>query len=226
MVLYIISQEVGSKLVFKGGTALYKFYSLNRFSEDLDFTLGSKIDIAKLLEKIIQKLKAVGTTGRIKELSEFRNQKNIRLELKGPLFDGNPNNLSVISVNISLKEKPIEQSEQRTIFSQYTDIPSFNVFLMPLNELFAEKIRAVLTRDKARDVYDIWFLLNKGAEFKIEFVNKKLRLYGKKFSKSEFIEKIEEKRKSWGLDLKDLILGDLPKFDFAKERILSEKSIK
>ena len=29
-------------LVFKGGTALYKFHNLNRFSEDLDFTLNKK----------------------------------------------------------------------------------------------------------------------------------------------------------------------------------------
>ena len=133
MVLYILSQTAGKRLVFKGGTALYKLYSLNRFSEDLDFTLNSRLDIPKLFEKIIQKLKAVGTNGRIKELSEYQNQKNIRLELRGPLFDGNPNNLSVILVNISLKEKTIEQPEQRTIFSQYADIPSFDVFLMPLN---------------------------------------------------------------------------------------------
>ena len=48
VLLYIISQNMGRKLVFEGGTALYKFYSLNRFSEDLDFTSVSKIDINKL----------------------------------------------------------------------------------------------------------------------------------------------------------------------------------
>ena len=222
VLLYIISQNMGRKLVFEGGTALYKFYSLNRFSEDLDFTSVSKIDINKLFEKIIQRLKAVGINGRIKELSKYQNQKNIRLGLRGPLFDGNLNNLSIISINISLKEKPIEQSEERTLFSQYVDIPSFSVFIMPLNEMFAEKIRAVMTRDKARDVYDIWFLLNKDAKFDIGFINRKLKLYRKKFKRNEFTEKIEEKRKSWEMDLKELILGGLPKFEIVKNEILKK----
>ena len=38
LLLSILSKEVGRKLIFKGGTALYKMHSLNRFSEDLDFT--------------------------------------------------------------------------------------------------------------------------------------------------------------------------------------------
>ena len=37
-----IYREFGSKLVFKGGTCLYKLYKLNRFSEDLDFTAEKK----------------------------------------------------------------------------------------------------------------------------------------------------------------------------------------
>ena len=41
MVLFLI-KEHGKDLIFKGGTALYKLYSLNRFSEDLDFTLYGK----------------------------------------------------------------------------------------------------------------------------------------------------------------------------------------
>ena len=37
LLLFLLASETGKKLVFKGGTALYKLYSLNRFSEDLDF---------------------------------------------------------------------------------------------------------------------------------------------------------------------------------------------
>ena len=41
VLLFVIYREIGRQLVFKGGTALYKFYSLNRFSQDLDFTLNT-----------------------------------------------------------------------------------------------------------------------------------------------------------------------------------------
>src|SRR3989344_5281055 len=45
--LFFLSKKCDN-LIFKGGTALYKFYSLPRFSEDLDFS--SNIDIESILE--------------------------------------------------------------------------------------------------------------------------------------------------------------------------------
>lgn len=220
LLLFILYKESGRKLVFKGGTALYKLHNLNRFSEDLDFTLTSTIKIEDLFKKIITKLGQIGIKGRIKAIDHYRNQVNIKSELKGPLFDGNIKTLSLISINISLKEKPIYAPEQRMIFSQYPDIVSFDVFIMPLNELFAEKIRALLSRSKARDVYDIWFLLNKGVEIKINDINKKLKLYKKTFNKKEFLEKIEATKKIWDTDLRGLIIGELPDFDKIKEYVV------
>lgn len=223
MVLFILTNEAGKKLLFKGGTALYKLYSLNRFSEDLDFTLDYlKVNIDELFTKIIKRLGDVGIYGRIKEISEYRDQKNIKLELKGPWFDGNLKNISLITINISLKEKALYKVEQRKIFSQYMDIPAFDVFVMPLNEILAEKIRALLTRDKARDVYDVWFLLNKGAKLIPKDVNKKLKKYKMPFSTKYFIAKIDEKEKSWENDLKGLILGNLPDFKYVKKEILEK----
>lgn len=221
LLLFLLASETGKKLVFKGGTALYKLYSLNRFSEDLDFTLDpAKFAVEKLFTKIMKKLKNVGVTGRIKAIEDYANQKNIKLELKGPLFDGNVKNISVLSVNISVKEKPLYEPEPRKIFPQYQDIPAFDVFVMPLNELFAEKVRALLTRHKARDVYDIWFLLSKGAKLDTSDVNKKLKKYGLLFSRKDFIVKLDEKEKSWKPDLGGLVIGELPDFKSVKKSIL------
>ncbi len=48
LLLFALSDDRRS-LAFKGGTALYKFYNLNRFSEDLDFDLvGKRFDICLL----------------------------------------------------------------------------------------------------------------------------------------------------------------------------------
>ncbi len=225
MALSAVYNEAGKDLAFKGGTALYKLYSLNRFSEDLDFTLVShKIKIDRLFAKVIKRLSDIGIKGKIREIVDYRNQKNVKLELKGPLFDGDPKSIVLVSINISLKERPLYKLEQRKIFSQYMDIPAFDVFVMLLNELFAEKVRALLTRDKARDVYDVWFLLSKGAYLNINDINKKLRLYNKTFSKKLFFEKIDEKKKYWTADLKNLIIGELPDFSKIKNEIESKLS--
>lgn len=221
LLLFLLASETGKKLVFKGGTALYKLYSLNRFSEDLDFTLDTaKFAVEKLFTKIMRKMKNIGVTCRIKSIEDYANQKNIKLELKGPLFDGNVKNASVLSVNISVKEKPLYEPEPRKIFPQYPDIPTFDVFVMPLNEMFAEKIRALLTRNKARDVYDIWFLLSKGAKLDTNVVNKKLKKYGLLFSRKDFMVKLDEKEKSWKPDLVGLVIGELPDFKSVKKSIL------
>ena len=46
--LYTVSRYRRA-LVFKGGTALYKFHGLDRFSEDLDFVQGKRrLDIEKV----------------------------------------------------------------------------------------------------------------------------------------------------------------------------------
>lgn len=221
MILFLL-QEYGKNLVFKGGTALYKIHSLNRFSEDLDFTLKRKIDTDKLTQLIMRKLEQAGISGRIKEVSLYGNQQNIRLELRGPLFDGNPYNANIITINISMKEKPIYESQEERIYPSYKDIPSFTVSVMPLEEILAEKIRALFTRDKPRDVYDVWFIMKKGVKTTLHDVNKKLKLYKEKFSREKFIEKIEEKRKSWERDMRGLIKGKLPDFNTTKKEIIDK----
>ena len=219
MILFLL-QEYANDLIFKGGTALYKLYSLPRFSEDLDFTLNRKINTNKMTQNIMRKLQLAGISGRIKEVSIYRNQQNIRLELRGPLFDGNPQNANVITINLSMKEKTIYKANEERIYPKYRDIPSFNVSVMPLQEILAEKIRALFTREKPRDVFDIWFLLKRGASTTLHDVNKKLKLYKEKFSKEKFIEKIENKRKAWNMDLKGVIKDKLPDFNIIKKEIV------
>jgi predicted nucleotidyltransferase component of viral defense system len=219
IVLFLL-QAHGKDLVFKGGTALYKLYSLNRFSEDLDFTLHGKINTEKAINDVMKKLERAGINGRIKEISSYRNQENIHLELRGPLFDGNPQNATIIAINISMKEKPLYEAKEEYIYPKYRDIPAFNVFVMPLNEILAEKIRALFTRDKPRDVYDIWFLLKKGVHVTLADVNKKLKLHNERFTREKFIEKIEDRRKSFDIDLRALIKTKLPDFNSVKEDLI------
>lgn len=63
-------------------------------------------------------------------------------------------------------------------------------------------------------------MLKKGAHTTLADVDRKLKLYKEKFTKEKFIEKIEEKRKSWEIDLKALIKGKLPDFGSIKKDII------
>ncbi len=221
LLLFVI-QENSKELVFKGGTALYKLYNLPRFSEDLDFTLNGKLNSDKFILKLIRSLRQAGASARIKERDMYQNQQNIRLELKGPLFDGNPQNANVISINISLREKPIYKPKEERIYPKYRDIPSFNINCMVAEEMLAEKIRALITRDKARDLYDLWFLLGKGIRAKVKDINKKLKICGGRFNMGKLLERIEDKRKSWEMDLKGLIKGNLPEFSIVKKQVIEK----
>lgn len=49
--------------------------------------------------------------------------------------------------------------------------------VLSINEIFAEKVRAVMTRIKHRDLYDLWVLQELGARFDKDLVIKKLEYY-------------------------------------------------
>ncbi len=148
-------------LVFKGGTALYKFYNLNRFSEDLDFdAVGKRPDLDRVIKKIERNLGLLGMNAAI-DREDYGNDTNFRLAVRGPLFNGSRESMSRVTINISRRERP-ESFADQFFLPSYKEIPSFEVSVLDQNEIAAEKLRCILTREKARDVYDLWFLLKRG----------------------------------------------------------------
>jgi len=214
IVLLSIYSRVGNELVFKGGTCLYKVYGLDRFSEDLDFTLSKKYTIKKLTENIIRDIDLFNIKCRIKEIKEYKNEINVRMLFNGPLYRGSKAMQCFIPLNISLREKIVLDAKKETIRPIYREVPTFDVFAMREEEILAEKIRAILTRDKPRDVYDLWFLLKyKGISINLKLVDKKLKYYDIIFNRKDLIDGIKRKKQLWNSDLKNLIIGELPDFD-------------
>ena len=210
--LYALSDD-RRFLVFKGGTALYKFYNLNRFSEDLDFDLiGKRIDTDKMIKKITRNLELAGMQRTLPEKIEYSNETNIRFVIRGPLYDGNKSSMSRVTINISKRERPITP-QIKLLIATYPEIPSFELSVLDVKEIAAEKIRCIMTRDKPRDIYDLWFLSKKGVMLDTFLVNKKLKIYRLTFDLKTFLEKLNEKRKMWRRDLQDLIIGTLPEFN-------------
>jgi predicted nucleotidyltransferase component of viral defense system len=213
LILFSLYSKISNELSFKGGTCLYKIYKLDRFSEDLDFTLTKKMDIKKIINKVIADLKLFGIKGKIKEVNEYKNEINIRLLFNGPLYKGGKETQCFIPLNISLKEKIILEAKKEKIIPFYKEIPGFEIFIMDEKEILAEKVRAILTREKPRDIYDLWFLLiRKNIDFDLIIIDKKLRLYNKKFNFNNFIKALNNKKQLWEMDLRNLIIGDLPDF--------------
>jgi len=219
LILFSIYSFLGKELVFKGGTCLFKIYKLNRFSEDLDFTLTSKIDIKKLTKKVIADLLLLNIKGRIKEIKEYKNEINIRLLLNGPLYKGSKETQCFIPLNISMKEQLLLEPKKENIISLYKEIPNFELFAMQEKEILAEKVRAIFTRMKPRDVYDLWFLLRKDIDFDSQLINRKLALYNIKFNLREFINRIEKMKGLWQIDLKNLIIGEFKEFNKIKKEL-------
>lgn len=223
LILFSIYFNIGKELVFKGGTCLYKIYKLNRFSEDLDFTLTKKFDINKVANKIILNLELLNIKGKIKEIKEYKNEINIKLLLNGPLYKGNKESQCFIPLNISMKDKVLLEPEKESIISIYKEIPNFDIFIMKEEEILAEKVRAIFTRLKPRDIYDLWFLLiKKDINFDIGLINKKLELYDLKFDLKEFKNRIETMKGLWQTDLKNLTLTEIQEFDKTKKEIFEK----
>jgi len=202
----------GDALIFKGGTALYKFYGLNRFSEDLDFTKNKKrFDLEELGNEILRDSTLLGISGALAENKTHANSQSIVISFRGPLFDGARQSMSRVVIDVSSRER-LETSLRSFHTPQYIEFPSFEMFVMGREEMLAEKVRALMTREKPRDAYDIWFMLRNGVKIDMALVKRKLAVYGLKYSWSEFKKALDSKERMWKTDLTDLIIGTLPEY--------------
>ncbi len=214
-----IYREFGNKLIFKGGTCLYKIYQLNRFSEDLDFSVRKGFRPGEFFSRLPYFFRLLNINSTV-NVEQFGKSMNVRQTVMGPLYDGRKDTLVTLLFNISLRDRVVLDVNAVPYVSLYRELRPFDMFAMGEGEIMAEKVRAIYSRGKARDVYDFWYLLKiKTVNFNIKLVNKKLSHQGMRFGKSSFMIKIEEKRESWGRDLGALIAGELPKFDAVKNDI-------
>jgi hypothetical protein len=110
--LFSLYAEVGRELAFKGGTCLYKLHGLNRFSEDLDFTLVRPVDLDEVMGKTVRQLRFFGVYAEVAETKKYPREANFRLLFRGPLFTGNRGSLCFIPVNVSLGKGSPYPSEQ------------------------------------------------------------------------------------------------------------------
>jgi len=129
-------------------------------------------------------------------------------------------------VNVSLRERVALDPERTTLRSLYREIPSFELFSMTLEEMLAEKVRAIFARGKPRDLYDLWFFLKRGIRLDPNLINKKLRPYKMKFDAEKLARCIEAMDRRWEVDLKDLVIGSLPSFKEVEADVIEILSLR
>jgi len=183
----------GTKSFFKGGTALRFLFNSFRFSEDLDFTcVGEKRPLSRHLEKILPLIeKESGLTILVKDEKLFEDV-GVGYRLVCQPNELIPQPLG-LKLDFSFREKPIEPEVSAIAVYDYPVSPFPLVAHLSKKEILAEKIRAILTRKTARDLFDLWFLLKQGTPLDENLVTEKMKYYsGVEYSQKALRQKIEE----------------------------------
>ena len=155
--------------LFKGGTCLKKcFFETFRFSEDLDFTLleSQHLDVA-FLGRLFQEIAdwvydACGLVlppdaRKVDVYTNPRGGKSAegRIGYRGPLE--RVGDAPRIKLDLTDDERVVRRPDRRDVHHPYSDCPSagIQVATYSLEELFAEKVRALVERLRPRDLYDV-----------------------------------------------------------------------
>jgi predicted nucleotidyltransferase component of viral defense system len=196
-----------SDMVFKGGTSIKKIYFPDtRFSEDLDFTCYSDVS-GKLLEMLKKEVKNLDMefTDVVREESLAKNSR--RLTVKYNDFNGHANS---IKIDISLREEIMRKVENREVLHMYDLGGKFRVPSMHIEEVLAEKIRAMIFSAQPRHLYDVWFLLQKNVKVVPSLVQSKTDLYDEKFNTDKMKERVRQIENHWLIDLQHLLPATPP----------------
>ncbi len=200
MVQGVAKSAAGPLLAFKGGTALRLFWDLPRFSEDLDYTLlqkEKKKDVFKMVHDI-----AVGAGYEITdEMIKFKTVLfEFRFRWAGPTFH--------LKIEIS---DPLPADTARGNFPvRVALLRGVPVYVMLEDRIMAQKLCAFMDREAPRDMFDLWFILEKRLRVDWAYVAACTGLRKKAF----FLKGVERVRRF----PRTKLVSDLGKLVSAKDR--------
>ena len=180
------------KAAFYGGSALRIFYGLDRFSEDLDFSLieaEPNFDLSDYFPVLEKEVRSYGMNVEIRKKVKTKDSAITSAFVKGntrehilifyddkKLANSTPHN-EAIKIKFEVDINPPQGAKYETRFQM---LPSpYSIRLYDLPSLFAGKIHAVIcrawqTRIKGRDLYDYIFYLSHGAEVDLKHLHARL----------------------------------------------------
>lgn len=187
---------------FYGGTCLRIFHGLNRFSEDMDFSLLSpneNFQFEKYFSYIVDEFLYVGRKVEIhkKDKQVFGRVESAFLKDNTEVYDLTFQTEKSIKIKIEVDVKPPIRfsTEDKLLLLPF----SFMVRCFTLPDLFAGKMHALLFRNwknrvKGRDWYDFeWFVRN-GVPLDFAHLQERVRQFnGLEMGKDEFMERLKER---------------------------------
>jgi len=211
-----------NKASFYGGTALRIFYGLNRYSEDLDFTLNKK-DEDFSLDPYINKIYEVASSYGLN-----LNISSKRKEIKTPIESAFAKiNTYQTFINLKIDESLTKMLHKDEVIkvkfeidtlpplgfkneTKWLDNPEFApVTVLDIESLFSGKLHAILCRNykntiKGRDYYDFLFYVKKGIKPNINYLKEKL-IESKRINKDDI----------FNIDvLKEMLINRFKNIDF------------
>lgn len=187
-------------VVFQGGTALRLCYGGERYSEDLDFVCGKAGAYLKGIEFDALVDKALEITKRTLQRDFDIDAKQIALKRPAQPDLVKGSDVNVAAWQIVVPVNPTPRTPKSRIKIEFANVPSYDSKPLTVsatpglvqiqdvilnaetpNEILADKAVALTAREvlKFRDVWDVWFLVNKlGATPDREMVRKKFVDYG------------------------------------------------
>jgi len=167
LLVAIAGSDLRDLLAFKGGTALKRcYYPEYRFSEDLDFTLCADMSheeaitaFENLFPELLSRTNLTIAT-QSAELSFFQSS-TLLLNYVGPLRGRlESRHLKVDITRGELLQYPVTA---RVLLAPYSDFPSDVALpVYALEEIVVEKLCAIIGRTEPRDLYDVYWLVERG----------------------------------------------------------------
>ncbi|MBI4225921.1 nucleotidyl transferase AbiEii/AbiGii toxin family protein [Candidatus Roizmanbacteria bacterium] len=149
---YFYQQPDSDKVYFKGGTALRIIYQSPRFSEDLDFS-STTAALGQMEDILIQTAREIEQEGIKVDIKEAKKTSGGYLAIIHFVLGDHE---VAIQLEIS-RRSGIDKGEAVTVVNDF--MPPYTLITLFQDQLIAEKIQALLTRQKARDFYDLYFIV-------------------------------------------------------------------
>lgn len=190
------------KAAFYGGTCLRIFHGLQRFSEDMDFSLlnpDSEFDFTMYFQPIIDEFAAIGRTVDIKKKDKknFGKVESAFLKDNTDVYDISFQTEKSIKIKIEVDTNPLLRfsTEQKLLMEPR----SFMTRCFTLPDLFAGKMHALVyrawkNRVKGRDWYDFeWYVRNR-IPLDFKYLQERIKEFnGCEKTKEEFLEDLKER---------------------------------
>lgn len=187
---------------FYGGTCLRIFHGLQRFSEDMDFSLlapNDDFDFTKYFRPIIDEFAMVGREVEIKkkEKKNFGKVQSAFLKDNTDVYDVTFQTEKTIKIKIEVDTQPPLKfkTEQKLLLTP----ESFMTRCFTLPDLFAGKMHALIyrawkNRVKGRDWYDFEWYVRHGVPLSFTHLHERAYEFNQEdITKETFFEKLKER---------------------------------